>query len=62
MSKTPYFSKEFFDFLRDLKANNRKEWFQANKHRYEKHLKAPLLQFIADFGPRLMKISPHLVW
>jgi len=54
-----YFSPALFTFLKELKANNNREWFQDNKPRYEKHVKDPALRFIADFGGRLKKISPH---
>ena len=53
-------SPALFDFLRDLKENNNKEWFQKNKDRYEKVVKEPLLEFIADFGQRAPAISPHI--
>lgn len=53
------FDSELFSFLRDLHQNNDREWFQANKDRYEEHVKHPALQFISDFGPRLRKISPN---
>lgn len=56
-----YFSPAFFQFLRDLKSHNNREWFQANKARYEHDVRDPLLRFIADFGPRLRTISPHFV-
>lgn len=56
-----YFSNALFTFLRDLKANNDREWFKANKKRYETALKDPALSFIADFGPHLHKLSPHFV-
>ncbi len=59
MTARPHFSPELFKFLRDLKANNDREWFQANKKRYEEKLRHPAQQFISDFGPRLAKISPH---
>lgn len=55
------FPPELFDFLRDLRRNNRREWFQANKERYEDHVRHPALQFISDFGPLLRKISPNYV-
>ncbi len=61
MPKTPYFSPELFRFLSDLKANNEKEWFEANKERYLAEVRDPLLRFIADFSPRLLQISPHYV-
>jgi len=58
MASKPYFSKELFDFLRDLKRNNRRDWFEKNKDRYEVFVKFPLLGFIGSFGPSLRTISP----
>ncbi len=55
----PYFTPALFSFLRDLAANNNREWFAENKPRYEANVKDPALRFIADFGPRLKKISTH---
>ena len=52
-----HFGRGLFRFLRELKANNDREWFQANKERYESEVKEPLLRFIADFGERLRTIS-----
>ena len=53
------FSPELFSFLADLRANNDREWFAANKHRYEEHLLEPALAFVAAFAPKLEKLSPH---
>jgi uncharacterized protein (TIGR02453 family) len=61
MPASPHFSRDLIKFLKDLRANNNREWFQANKHRYEKDVRDPLLRFVADFGPRLEKISSHFV-
>ena len=44
---------ELFEFLADLKDNNDRTWFQANKNRYEEHVKGPLLAFIGGFDERL---------
>src|SRR6266404_4390295 len=46
-------------FLKELRANNNREWFQENKERYESEVKEPMLRFIADFAPRLDTISRH---
>ena len=46
-----------FDFFRDLDANNHREWFLANKHRYEADVKEPLLRLIVDFTGLLGEIS-----
>lgn len=56
-----HFDPELFEFLRQLRQNNNRPWFQANKHRYEEHVKRPLQRFIEDFGPALESISPHFV-
>ncbi|MCA1831997.1 MAG: DUF2461 domain-containing protein [Actinobacteria bacterium] len=56
-----YFDKSTFAFLSELKENNTREWFQANKERYERDVKEPFLDFISDAGPRLRKISKNLV-
>ncbi|MCI4351080.1 MAG: TIGR02453 family protein [Thermoplasmata archaeon] len=56
-----YLTDESFRFLRELAKNNRREWFLENKIRYESLVRDPSLKFIEDAGPRLMKISPHLV-
>jgi uncharacterized protein (TIGR02453 family) len=59
MPKTAHFNRSLFKFLTELRSNNNREWFLANKARYEADVRDPLLRFIADFGPLLEKISPH---
>lgn len=54
-----YFTPATFRFLEELAQNNSKPWFEENKARYEKDLKAPALRFIEDFADRLARISPH---
>lgn len=61
MPARPYFSRELFTFLRALARNNDREWFRANKDRYERAVRDPMLQFITDLGPHLQKVSPHFV-
>lgn len=56
-----YFDKGLFTFLDELKRNNERAWFTANRERYERDVKEPLLDFIEDAGPRLHKISKNLV-
>jgi uncharacterized protein (TIGR02453 family) len=58
-TKQALFGPELFSFLEELRANNDREWFAANKQRYEEHLLEPALEFIDAFAPRLEKISPH---
>ena len=58
-TKQASFGPELFSFLTELRANNDRDWFAANKHRYEEHLLEPALAFIEAFAPELEKISPH---
>jgi uncharacterized protein (TIGR02453 family) len=60
-SNETYFSPDTFVFLRALKRNNNRDWFQSNKPRYETVVRDPLLRFITDIGPHLTRISPHIV-
>lgn len=55
------FSPQLFKFLRDLKANNDRTWFEANRDRYETYLLEPAIEFIDAFAPNLRKISPAFV-
>jgi uncharacterized protein (TIGR02453 family) len=57
--KQASFGPELFSFLADLRANNDRDWFAANKQRYEEHLLEPAIEFIEAFAPRLERISPH---
>jgi uncharacterized protein (TIGR02453 family) len=58
-SSSASFSPALFTFLRDLKRNNDRDWFKANKARYDEAVLEPALAFIEDFEPHLHAISPH---
>jgi len=61
MSADGYFTRGFFEFLKELSSHNKREWFQANKDRYEKQVRDPFLHLIADLGPGLKKINSRFV-
>lgn len=61
MAKEIRFSPQLFEFLQELKANNNREWFEANRSRYLEFVRDPMLAFIAAFRPRLANISPYLI-
>jgi uncharacterized protein (TIGR02453 family) len=61
MSKEIRFSPQLFTFLEELKANNNREWFEANRHRYLEFVRDPMLAFIAAFRPRLANVSSFLI-
>jgi len=61
LASNPYITPKLFSFLRDLKKNNTREWFQDNKSRYEEQVREPLIAFVEDFSEHLPKISSHFV-
>lgn len=61
MPKPSHFTPATFKFLSDLKRNNRRDWFEKNKARYEAEVKQPCLRFIADLAEPLQKISAEYV-
>lgn len=61
MKNKVYFSAELFEFLRELKANNTREWFAANKARYEEVARQPMLGFIADVQAEFKKFAPYVL-
>ncbi len=61
MPEQSYFNTELFDFLRQLKRHNDREWFAGNRERYQYLLVEPALRFIAEFAAPLAKLAPHFV-
>jgi uncharacterized protein (TIGR02453 family) len=57
-----YFSTATFDFLQDLELFNERAWFEANRERYERDVREPMLELIEDIrAPLHARVSPHLV-
>lgn len=54
------FPKDTTKFLRDLKKNNNRDWFNENKPRYESSVLAPALELIAALEKPLDKVAPLL--
>ena len=61
MMAKAHFNQALFDFLRELKENNTRQWFQANTERYERDVRDPMLRFIVDFASPLQQISGYFV-
>ncbi|WP_269744737.1 DUF2461 domain-containing protein [Plesiocystis pacifica] len=49
------------EFFAELSMNNDRDWFEANKARYEEQVREPALAFVRAMGPRLAEISGHFV-
>lgn len=54
-----HISPALFEFLSDLKSNNDRSWFDANKQRYVESVQTPMLEFVREFAIPLAQISPH---
>lgn len=59
MAEFEGFSKDFFKFFRELKKNNNRDWFNANKSRYLESVVDPMGKYIVSIAPHLGRISPH---
>jgi uncharacterized protein (TIGR02453 family) len=59
MPHTAYFTPATFKFFKALARNNSREWFQAHKDDYERHVREPFTALITDMQAPLAKISPH---
>jgi uncharacterized protein (TIGR02453 family) len=55
------FTKPFLSFLKDLSDNNNREWFQENKKRFEKDVKAPFTAFVDELIGRVNAVNPEIV-
>ena len=57
----PYFREAGLKFLRSLKRNNRREWFEAHKPEFERELKQPMLALIETVNKAMEAFAPgHL--
>jgi uncharacterized protein (TIGR02453 family) len=54
------FSAEAFHFLNQLRENNNKAWFEANKSRYLKEVQNPAIELVVDLGTRLQAEFPSI--
>lgn len=55
----PVITNKTFRFLNDLKIHNDREWFKANKQRYEE-VREEFESFIAEMLPRIAKFDPPI--
>jgi uncharacterized protein (TIGR02453 family) len=57
----PHFTGQALKFLRGLKRNNRREWFEPRKAIYEEALKAPMLALLAAINDAMIDFAPDNV-
>jgi uncharacterized protein (TIGR02453 family) len=57
----PGFPKAALTFLRQLKRNNNRDWFNENKATYETAVKAPAEAFVEAINARLASFAPAYI-
>jgi uncharacterized protein (TIGR02453 family) len=60
-SPFPGFPKEGLAFLRELKKNNSREWFQPRKEQYETLVRAPMIALIEALNRDMRGFAPEHV-
>lgn len=55
-----WFTPDFNKFFIDLAPNNNKEWFDANRKRYEQSVKEPFEAFVAEVIKQVAKVDPKV--
>ena len=56
----PWLTQDALDFLAELELNNDRDWFAANKKRYETSLKQPLERLAAELIERMKAFDPAI--
>lgn len=56
-----HFTSDFISFFKELRKNNDRDWFHANKKTFEKHVKKPFQEFIGEMIGRLHKLDERIL-
>src|SRR5262245_30835103 len=57
----PRFTNQSLRFLRALKRNNRRDWFNAHRDDYEQHIRQPMTDIVAALAVDMRPFAPELV-
>ena len=55
------FPPEGMAFLRAIKRNNRREWFQPRKHIFDEQVRAPMVQLVDALNRKMVKFAPQYI-
>src|SRR5437764_2815569 len=58
---SPRFTPATLKFLRSLKRNNRREWFNAHREEYETHVRQPIVAFVERLADDFRSFAPDLI-
>src|SRR5712664_2360362 len=53
----PIITRETFRFFRELSRNNRTEWMQANRERYQECIVQPLRRLCEELAPAVLRLD-----
>lgn len=54
------FSYDTINFLKDLRDNNNKQWFEENREKYSRCLLEPMKELASELSPLMLSIDPML--
>jgi uncharacterized protein (TIGR02453 family) len=57
----PRFTPATLKFLRALKRNNRRDWFNAHRDEYEAHVRGPMTAIVEHLAVDLRSFAPELI-
>lgn len=60
-TRFPGFSPDALAFLRALKRNNRRDWFQPRKEKFEALIKTPMLELVHALSAEFARFAPDYV-
>ncbi len=60
-TRFPGFSPDALSFLRALKRNNRRDWFQPRKEKYEALIKLPMLELVNALNAEFARFAPDYI-
>ena len=58
MTRPPRFTPHTLRFLRALKRNNRRDWFNTHRDDYETHVRAPMIGIIERLAVDFRSFAP----
>ncbi len=53
------FTRETFQFFKDLARHNHKEWMDAHRDRYQSALVQPLRRLLEELAPAALELDPR---
>jgi len=57
---TAIFTNDTFRFFKELAANNRKDWMDANRERYQETVVQPFRRLLEEVAPAVVKLDSRL--